>query len=263
MSISINCGVCGTDYHVGNRKAGKTFRCKKCGAKIQAGAAMSVGRQWIESDDQSLQKTRSGLTLLSWGAIAVFLALVSLIAASRFMISGFAVTISVLALGMSMTLIGLMRCTATPESSGAKGLIVVATLCNFLGLLQALLDAFVSGGIPEFLGLIMALSGPCGTVSLLLYMKKLSEFIERPDLASRALMLLLAAVGFVGLIVMMFFMMRVLRGAGGSVIGPIFGVAGLLIFVMFVSLTRSLANALRNTSSGAASLETKQQETGP
>ena len=120
------------------------------------------------------------------------------------MMTGFAFTISFLALGMSMTLIGLMRCLATPASSGAKGLIVVAVSCNFLGLVQALLDATAPGTIPAFPGLLLALSGTVGLVSLLLYMKKLSAFIERPKLVSRAQMLILACVGVVGLVVLMY-----------------------------------------------------------
>lgn len=252
MSIAVTCGECGTEFIVPSKYAGKNFKCRQCGAPLRAGVSVSVSRQWVESDDRSLQQTRSGFTLLFWGSIAALLGLFFVMMSPFIMrllpmMAGLTATVSILALGMSMTLIGLMRCLAVPASSGARGLIVTAVLCNFFGLLQTLADIFAPGSISQFLGLLLVLCGPVGIVSLILFMNRLSNFIERPDLASRARVLIWAGVAFVGFAVFMIFMMTIappLRRMV-AVIVPIIWASGLLVFVMFVSLTRSMGNALR------------------
>lgn len=254
MSIDVKCAVCGKRYKVGDDKKGRQFHCRECGEPIRVGRALSPGQKWIEDGDRSVLQTRSGLTLLYWGLITFFIALISPLFASLLLIrfgglfAGAGVTAVLMALSLSMIFIGLMRCIAVTERSEAKGMIIIAVGTQAIGAAQLLTDTLAPGTIPGPLGLLLSLGGPISVLSLLTFMKRLGSFIGREDLAGRAQILFFTCLGAFGLIFVTFLFMMAsfrIRIIVARIGAPILMICGLIVFVMFVNLTRSLALGLK------------------
>jgi hypothetical protein len=144
---------------------------------------------------------------------------------------------------------GTLFCLAAPKESGSKGLIIGSVICMIVSLLVGVLgyfeiratafDPYLSSGVSVL-----------GTILFMLFLWKLARYIGRPDLARRALIVLLAAIG-IGLFVSGSFAMNLgaihpnLAGeaSGWLLIGSL--VAALVVFVLYANLVNAMRKALR------------------
>ncbi len=197
--------------------------------------------------DQTLKRVATGLALVFWG-IAVVLA--SVVAAVVVGIGGQGLGQEVLWLlvvcsvgiiaGIAIGFVGRLMWLAVPAKTRAQGLIYGAVVFDVLALGIHVYDVFTQSEVLDFLGNICSF---IAIVLFVLFLKRISQFVGRVDLADRAGALLgwgvgLFLVAFLGGIVAVSApMVAVLVGLG------IIALA-LAILVLYLRLLRDLRLAI-------------------
>ncbi|MEZ6058820.1 MAG: hypothetical protein R3C19_00495 [Planctomycetaceae bacterium] len=217
-------------------------------------------------DAAGLRIAGTGMLIQVWSVAAIIiavgmLALFSMVAAGAGMRgSGAAATIGVTVIGVGVVILaaavamfaGEVMCLWTPESTGAKPLIIASVSLGVVNLL---------GGLGRFMGeaglvlvIIGALAGFARFFCFELFLRKVAQHVRRDDLASQAMIILVGLPSSGVLIVLTSLIMPGLRGAGsaGGVIAILFALVGfacviaMLVFsVMHIFLLARLGSELR------------------
>jgi hypothetical protein len=224
---------------------------------------LPMGTEGSPLASPGLQRTATGLGLIYYGILLLLLGIViGMIAGIVVAVNGLKGNIVlfplVLAgggafLGSLMMFIGQIVCLAVPPESGARGLIIGTVVLHAAGFVISFAAGFssaqaqaqagpgaasqVNGGAGNLLGFIAA-------ILFILFLRKVSQYIDRPDLASRASNILRLMLVIVAL-----FVMAGILVAAKAAFAPLFmfvgAVAALVMFVMYVNLINSLRKALR------------------
>ena len=140
-----------------------------------------------------------------------------------------------------MMLVGPIFCLSVPAETNAKGLIIGAVVLQLLNFSITVLSAagVNLGPFAPFAQMFGVLSAIC----FVLFMRRLSQFIGREDLASRAGRVLMLGLVTVVAAIGSFFAMFTLGPAAALLL---LGVAAMMLiaFVMYANLVNALSKAL-------------------
>jgi hypothetical protein len=155
--------------------------------------------EWLGTPNESLRKVASGLGLIRTAVLLlVFVVIIFFVGCIFLGLNGggrdtmqmllvvFAVMVIV---AQILNLVGSIFCLSTPQETGARGWIVASVVTEVLSMVisvGALLGVRGDGasGVQQLLGIIAC-------VTFILFLRKLGLFIGRPDLAQRAINLLI------------------------------------------------------------------------
>jgi hypothetical protein len=208
--------------------------------------------QWLRStDDPSLQKVAQGLGLIYNGTVtiiaAIILGIVLLFVAASVagpggaMIMGVIMALALLA-AFIMIIVGTLMCLATPEESGAKGLIVASVALYAVGFCLSLVGQFAENQLAQGAGTLASIGG---NIAFLLFLKQLSQFIGATELAERAKLLLILLVVTIGL--QLISVVAVLAGAAAiGILALVAIVIGLVSLVLYLRLLNGLRQAIQS-----------------
>jgi hypothetical protein len=208
--------------------------------------------EWLHStDDPSLQKVARGLGLIYNGIITIVLAILFGLL-GMFVVGiatgeaglGFVVLIAFFVgfVGMIMIVVGTLMCLATPEETGAKGLVTASVILSVISFCASVIAEFTQNDIVEIIG---TLTGIGSQITFLLFLKKLSEFIGAISLAERAKTLLILMAVVFGLQVLALVAVFVVPGLL-VVLGLAMLVIGLISFFMYLRLLDGLRKAIQS-----------------
>jgi len=159
----------------------------------------------------------------------------------------------VLILASLGVLVGEFFCLATPERTGARGLIITTVICLSI---QILINIGVQVAGPDmgpggvaFLGLISGASGLVHFVTYLLFQRKIASYIRREDLARTAQMILMGMGTCAVLILMVAFLSALIGNAVVGLVSALVilpcGIGAIVFAVMQLFLLFRLGSALR------------------
>jgi hypothetical protein len=208
--------------------------------------------QWLRStDDPSLQKVAQGLGLLYNGTLTVIagiiLGIILLVVAGVAAGPGGAMMMMVilafvLLAAFIMIIVGTLMCLATPEETGAKGLIVASVALYAVGICLSLLGGFTNSQLAQSAGVLASLGG---NISFLLFLKQLSQFIGATELVERAKLLLILLAVNIGL--QLISVVGALAGAAAiRILALAIIVIGLISLVLYLRLLNSLRQAIQS-----------------
>ena len=215
---------------------------------------LAPGAQWVREMSPSLRRTGLGLSIEYYAILLSILSFLGMGVAvgTRSLpamgIAGFAILAAAL-----IGFIGLLVCLAVPAESGAKGFLLGSVVFQLANVGYAIITQFVPVTSPVLNG-VLQLLGLVGFVLFTLFMKKLSEFIGRTDLAQKARNVLIGMVILIGIAVVA---VAGMAAAGTATAGAAAGMAavallmfvvligGLVLFVMYANLVNWLGKALR------------------
>jgi hypothetical protein len=208
--------------------------------------------QWLRStDDPSLQKVAQGLGLIYNGTVTIIGAIILgifllFVAATVAGAGGAMMMMVILALvllaAFIMIIVGTLMCLATPEETGAKGLIVASVALYAVGFCLSLVGAFTESQLAQSAGTLASLGG---NITFLLFLKQLSQFIGATELVERAKLLLILLGATIGLQLISL----VVALAGTAAIGILalaVIVIGLISLILYLRLLNSLRQAIQS-----------------
>jgi hypothetical protein len=141
-----------------------------------------------------------------------------------------------------MIIVGTLMCLATPEESGAKGLIVASVALYAVGFCLSLVGRFAENELATSAGALASLGG---NITFLLFLKQLSQFIGATELVERAKLLLILLGATIGLQ-----LIAVVVVLAGSVAIAILALAVIVIvlisLVLYLRLLKSLREAIQS-----------------
>jgi hypothetical protein len=179
-------------------------------ASPQADMSGTLGAAWLQEGPRSLRRTGIGLSLVFYGivvmlfAILAFLGTMSAAAIAGGVVGGVSTVLVLLAVlvGALLLCVGPLVCLAVPSETGAQKLIVgsvVLQSANLVFAIASLLEPFLPGSLPRAVILSLPLIGLAGQVLFVLFMKRLAEYVGRPDLAALARGVMLRGTAMVAL----------------------------------------------------------------
>jgi hypothetical protein len=197
--------------------------------------------------EKALKRVADGLNLVYWGIAITLLSIIGgmvLIFAFGAMGGDLAAIPAVLMglgiiAGVIIGLVGRIFCLDVPEETNARPMIYSAVVCDILAVLVSVVVWIP--GIPQAISSVNNLLSLLATLLFVIFMKRIANFIQRPELADRAQSLVTFAVV---LIVLAF-------GAAflAMLVGPIAMLLGLVAFVlaivMFLRYVRLLIDLRR------------------
>lgn len=165
-------------------------------------------QQWLDTPNESLRKVANGLGLIRTGAIVLILAMLLLFGGLVLIninrggvedVKMLTLVFQVMAiLGAILNLVGSIFCLSTPPESGARSWIFASVAAEVLSMVITA-ATLLGVGMDNPL-LIQQLLGIIAFVTLILFLRKVGLFIQRPDLARRAVDLLILWGVLIGLI---------------------------------------------------------------
>ena len=227
-------------------------------ASPQVEMILPPGVRWAQADSPSLRQTGVGLTLVYYGIVTVLLSIVVIAvggfvaAASRsqmalgavFILGGLGVIV-----GSILNFVGPLVCLVVPAESGAKGLIVGSVIFQLANVIHSVVVLVAPRLIPETTSKVLNLLGLVAAVLFVLFMKQLSEYIGRPDLAARARNVLVAAAALFVIGVVVAVAIAATAGpaglAGLGLLMIVLLIGALIVFVMYANLIDALRKALQ------------------
>jgi len=246
-------------------------------ASPQVTMTAAPGVRWLQDPSPSLRQTGLGLSLVFYGIVTmlicllliVFFSVVAMVAVSPMLLlllvpAGLGILVASI-----LMLIGPIICLAVPEETGAKGLILGSVICQLINLVGSVVNAIAPNLFPPPVLIVLGLCGIAANVLFVLFMKKLSEYIGRLDLAARARNVLIGVGVVVGLGVVLLMVTFLATGLAATTAGPaamgrgappatfaqlgcamlvgvlVLGVGSLVVFLMYVFLIDALRKALR------------------
>jgi hypothetical protein len=141
-----------------------------------------------------------------------------------------------------MVIVGTLMCLATPEETGAKGLIVASVALYAVGVCLSLVGAFTNSELAQSAGGLASLGG---NITFLLFLKQLAQFIGAVQLVERAKLLLI----LLGITIGLQLIMVVVTLAGAAAFGLLalaILVIGLVSFFMYLGLLNSLRKGIQS-----------------
>ncbi len=233
-----------------------------------------VAVQWLGTPSPSLLKVARGLGLIYSG---ICLALLSVIGGSVLVFVVGAATRSPEAVAMIgilmmigvivawiMNIVGTLLCTATPEESGAQGMIYASAAAMGISLLMQIGLTFKV--LPQGANVFQSVAAIISGITFLVFLKRLGQFIGRLDLAGKAQSILNWCIGlFVAMIAVLVFIVSSVgmgffraaaggqearlgdaaAGAGvGFILLGVIGIAALITFIRYANLLTCLRKAI-------------------
>lgn len=206
-------------------------------------ATLAPGVQWAQTNSPSLKKTRLGLSLIHYMIEITLVVLIVMFFGASFIdptigiIKGMTITISILGyLFVSITqIIGPLFCLAVPTESAANGFLVGSIVLQFFNIMKLILQVIVPMLLPPIVFHILGLCGFAGIIMFILFMNRLSEYINRVDLAARGRILLTGCFIFLGASLCMFAL---------PMLAIVLIIAALILFLMYWYLVDDLRKAL-------------------
>ena len=204
--------------------------------------------EWLGSRSVSLSRVALGLGIIYAGIIVTVLAVIGGIAGIRLlqdhdMIALFAAGMVLVAgIGTLLNVVGSCLCLATPEETGARGLIQMSVGA----MLAALVFGIADGAeiLPTRLHFIESVMQLIAGVNFLRYLGQLGRFIGRRDLARRARSIFV----WCGILFVLFIVAIVVAANQPGPVGvaAIVIVAGgwLILFVSYVNLIAATRKAI-------------------
>ena len=204
-------------------------------------------------DFAALRTAGTGLRLIYFSLLLLVLAVLGSVALAFVAGQGGGIAtvaimaMTVIAIGLFL-LIGVCLCTTVPSESRAKGLAISSAVMLGLQVAATVVGGFGLGfGTAGLFGsFAMNLFSSISMLLFVLFMRNLSFYIHRGDLARRALRVLILQL------LMIFgggvFLVFLIRSGGGLAIGGgiMAMLAALIIFVMYANLVNDLGTAIRN-----------------
>lgn len=211
-----------------------------------------------------LRTTGIGLSLIYYGIVLVLLAMVTIFLGTIFLsfnaarpgtpapFSSF-IVLSMIAgiviiIGGLLIFVGEIVCLFVPAETGAKGLIITATVLQIAGFFQylmPLMQRLLPGvQIPFLLQLIFSLSGSLSIIFFVLFLRKVSEFLGRRDFMNRARNILILGAVLVALLGVMVAGIALLKNDAFSFLGIVLLIGALVGFIMYANLINTLSKAL-------------------
>ncbi len=204
--------------------------------------------EWLGTPNESLRRTATGLGLVRTGLVLIIINILigfvggMLIAAGGgnldtlrlflFVLGAIAIIASILGL------VGKVFCLSTPAETEAQGWIYAAVGAEVLSLLitAAAVAGLITEANQQTAGHVQQLLNIVAAITFVLFLRKLSMFIGRTDLAQRAMNLLILGAILVGLVLVAIFGGVLAMGniqangpqAAGQAMG---GMAGLILIV--------------------------------
>jgi hypothetical protein len=228
---------------------------------------------WLRTQDPSLLKVGRGLGNIYLGIVLAILAVIggAILAAIAgaagaaaggqqgaagglfivVLIAGVAVLV-----GYIMIIVGTLQCLATPEETGARGMIVASVIMAVMAFVLGVGRAFMGQkaaagefGPNEILNAASNLLSLGSQITFLLFLKKLAEFIGAASLADRAktLLILMGATFALGLVLGI---TLYVAAPLGILIGIALFAIAIVSFFMYLRLLRDMKLAILG---GAAS----------
>ncbi|WP_145211304.1 hypothetical protein [Gimesia alba] len=160
-------------------------------------AEFSSGEQWIREGSASLKQMKRGLDLVYFGiglVVVSILAALYLLLTSRLPMVSMTVLPFVGLLGYLMIFVGPILCLSAPEESGTRGLLVGSAVGLSANLIYYGTDFFDPGFLTMPMRLFLKLASVVGLILFVLFIKKLTMYINRPDLTAKAQYLLVTTV---------------------------------------------------------------------
>lgn len=215
---------------------------------------LSSGALWARETSPSLRQTGLGLTLIYIGIIVLLLSLMVMFFGGMAlaavgpgaMVAVFGMATFAIIIAFVLMFVGPLVCMAVPAETGAKGFLIGSVVFQLANLGFVIASIFISLPIATtpVMGGAVQVMGPIGFLLFVMFLKKLSQYIGRDDLARSAQTILVGILVIIGLGVVM------AVGLMGGV--PILGLLGivvalgaLILFVMYANLVNSLRKALR------------------
>lgn len=196
---------------------------------------------------EGLAGTATGLKIIYFSILLMLLCIIGMIVAA------FALPLAIVPLSFLiliaylMLIVGPFFCLSAPESTGAKGLIIGSILCQAAGLLITA-TPMVGIAIPAVVTSATSLVATIGSILFILFMMKISSYIQRDDLREKGRTILIGSVIMVVLLL--------IGVVGATMLGPIAGILTmcaalgmLIIFVMYANLVNSLYKAIESLQS--------------
>ncbi len=193
---------------------------------------------------KGLKGTAIGLKIIYFSILLMLLCIIGGIVAAA------ALPVAIIPLGLLvlvaylMLLIGPFFCLSAPESTGAQGLIIGSILCQAAGLLISVAP-MVGIAIPGVVSSATSMITMIGSILFILFMMKISSYIQRDDLREKGRTILVGSV--------ILFVLLLIGVVGVTVLGPIAGILSLVaalgmlvIFVMYANLVNSLYKAIES-----------------
>jgi hypothetical protein len=239
-----------------------------------------VAVQWLGTPSPSLLKVARGLGLIYSGICLALLSaiggtiLVAVVAAATRSaelvgLLGVLMGIGIVVAGI-MNIVGTLMCTATPEESGAKGMIYASVAAMALAVLISI--GIAVGLASKQVAVVEYLANIISGITFLVFMKRLAMFIGRIDLAAKAQSILNWCIGlFVAMIAVMVFTVSTVgvaffraaaggqdarlgdaaAGAGlGFIMMAVIAIAALITFIRYANLLTYLRKAILSGGQG-------------
>jgi hypothetical protein len=204
-------------------------------------------------DFEALRTTGNGLRLIYFSLLLLVLLVLAVFGGAFFTArapgpnpSGLGMLLIAL-----MSLIGGVMCITVPQESGGKWLVTASVVIQGLNLLvmltAALFFGFGRGNI------IVSVVNGISLILFLLFLRRVSSFIDRDDLRRRSARVLIFL--FVYVIAVISTAMIPIQGAINSAVayGLIGGVGALILFLMFANLVNDMSKAIRHPESSIES----------
>jgi hypothetical protein len=207
----------------------------------------AVGTISALGSDQTLKRVATGLALVYWGIVIVLLSVVLAVftgiaaqGAADVLVLFLRICSLGVILGIVVGFIGRVMCLAVPANTNAQSLIYGAVIFDLLALGIHIYDAISRSEVLDFLGNLCSL---IAIILFVLFLKRVSEFVGRTDLADRAKSLI--GLGLTTLLVA--FLGGVIAVAAPIVlvlVGLGILVMALVMLVLYVRLLRDLRQAI-------------------
>jgi hypothetical protein len=209
-------------------------------------APVSLGAQWLSKNLPEMRRAQLGLWLILIGICAMLLGMAVYVVIplrALGMVIHLDPALCLLGTGYVLQAIGPSLCLDVPAASGAKPLVITTVVLMALALAMSATKYLASMHSPDS-GNFSYLLG--GLVAFVLSLRQLALFIERPDLARRAVAVLVVAAGIafasVGLNAMT---VSGLFSSHPQVFVQALSVVTLVDLILYASLINSLRRALR------------------
>lgn len=196
-------------------------------------------------DYGGLQGTEMGLRLYYYGIITIIVSIIAIMAAIPvFPPAAFLGGLGGL-LGMVLILIGPFFCLTAPQKTQARGLIISSIAFFIFGIIMSIIENVIDY-VPAGLG---SLSSTVSSILFILFLIRLANYLERPDLSSSGKTVLLGAI----IVLALGFgvsLASTMMNPDIGILMIVVAIAALIIFVMFANLINSLYKHIAKGRSG-------------
>jgi hypothetical protein len=237
----------------------KAIKCRFCGEIFDHSMRGVIGSASGAGDvsDPGWLKVRSGLSIL-YNCIIIIFIVVFVMVIGAMVTAGFAagageppvgVALILFLIGMLIlfgagigTIVGQVKCTNVPQSSGAKGYAVGAIICMVANILLGMVGGAAQNQAISGLGSLVSM---VGGILFILFIRRSAAYLNDHDLASSAgKFLIFGCVMFVFAMVMG--VLAAVAVAPALIVILVLGaiVGGLIAFVWYMKLIKSLMTTI-------------------